>query len=304
MKITYEAISHLIVKADEDDGIMYCQFKDPSSEAIVKSQAQITRTAGAGKRAQHIAKTNAFYFLRSQLMNGIYNLLGSNLFSHTVRQMAWEFIPKSPDLHDDDEGYDEQAKEEAIVEAFRRVAGQFERSGDKWYLKQVAPPFEDVFQKNPVNSKYDRHILARMLIELASADGALTQQEKETLRHFIAPDLGSIEQLMRYDALTAVELDETTPAVRESMYLMAWTMAVTDNTLSGKEKGLLRDYGVMLNLNNKRCDELAVIAKQQVIDTALSNDFDRQTIFDLAAQIDLSQDEAQRAIARYQKRHG
>jgi len=81
-------------------------------------------------------------------------------------------------------------------------------------------------------------------------------------------------------------------------------MAVTDNTLSGKEKGLLRDYGVMLNLNNKRCDELAIIAKQQVIDTALSNDFDRQTVFDIAAQIDLSQDEAQRAIARYQKRHG
>lgn len=304
MKITYEAMAHLIVKAEEDDGVMYCQFKDPSGDTIVKSQAQITRTAGANKRAQHIAKTNAFYFLRSQLMNGIYKLMGSNLLSHTVRQMAWEFIPKSPDLHDDDTGYDEQAKQDAIVEAFRRVAGQFERAGDKWNSKQIAPPFEDVFQKNPVNAKYDRHVLARMLIELAGADGTLNQQEKETLRHFIAPDLGSIEQLMRYDALTAVEVDETTPAVRESMYLMAWTMAVTDNTLSAAEKNLLRNYGVMLNLSNKRCDELAIIAKQQVIDTALSNDFDRQTVLDLAEQIDLSRDDAQRAMARYQKRHG
>ena len=303
MKITYESIAHLIAKADDEDGIMYCQFKDAGAETIVKSQARIERNAGQGKRVEHIAKTNAFYFLRSQLMNGIYNLLGSNLFSHTVRQMAWEFIPKSPSMNEEGDSYGEHEKQEAVVEAFRKVAGQFERIEGKWYLKQEAPPFEDVLQKNPVKTKYDRHILARMLIELASTDGALGMQEKEMLRHFVAPDLGSIEQLTRYDALSAVELDETTPAARESMYLMAWTMAVTDNTLSAAEKNLLRNYGVMLNLPNKRCDELAILAKQQVIETAISNDFDRQTIFDIAEQIDLSRDEAQRAMVRYQKRN-
>lgn len=306
MKITYENIEHLIYKADEDDGMMYCQFKDPNTDAIVKSQARIERVAGTQKRVEHIAKSNAFFFLRSQLMNAIYKLLGSNLFSHTVRQMAWEFVPKSPTLSDDDEDgkYSESEKREAITEAFRRIASQFERSSDKWYQKQESPPFEDVFQKNPIKTKYDRHVLARMLIELASTDGALTAQEKTMLSDFVAPDLGSIETLTRYDALSAVELDETTPAVRESMYLLAWTMAVTDNTLSAAEKSLLRNYGLMFNLPNKRCDELATIAKQQVVETAIANDFDRATILGIADQIELNRSDAERTVIRYQKRNG
>ncbi len=304
MKITYESIEHLIYKADEDDGTMYCQFKDPKAETIVKAQARIERVPGQHKRAAHIAKSNAFYFLRSQLMNGIYNLLGSNLFSHTVRQMAWEFIPKSPSLHEEDDSYGEHEKKEAIVESFRRVVSQFERIDDIWYLKQESPPFEDILQKKPINSKYDRHVLARMLIELASTDGALTPEEKIILREFIAPDLGTIEYLTQYDALSSVEMDETTPAARESMYLMAWTMAVTDNKISAAEKALLRNYGVMFNLSNKRCEELATLAKQQVIETAIVNDFDRHTIFQIAEQIELSRDDAQRAMIHYQKRNG
>lgn len=304
MKITYETIEHLIHNAEEDDGIMYCQFKDPNAEAIIKSQARIERIPSKHKRVEHIAKSNAFYFLRSQLMNGIYNLLGSNLFSHTVRQMAWEFLPKSPALNEEDDSYSDDEKREAVVEAFRKVAAQFDRASDNWALKQENAPFEDILQKKPIKSKYDRHVLARMLIELAGTDGALSAHEKEMLGHFVAPDLGTIDYLMRYDALSSVELDETTPDARESMYLMAWTMAVTDNTLSSAEKSLLRNYGVMLNLPNKRCEELAILAKQQVVETAIANDFDRNTIFDIAEQIELSHDDAQRALVRYQKRNG
>lgn len=302
MKITYDAIANLVHHAEARDGMMYCEFKDPRHERVVRSQARIERINTKQKQMQHIVHTNAFYFVRSQIINAIYNILGNNLFGHTIRQLAWTSMPGSPAPNPDNGDYTQHEKEEAITEAFRKIAPQFDSYDGKWSMKQESTPFESIIKNSPIETRYDRTILARMLVELASIDGNINNDERDFLRNFIPPDAGSIDDIMRKERLSAVELDETSPKAREALYLMAWTVTLTDKTLSSREKERLRDYAVMLSIPNRRADEITLIAKQHIIETVVATEATSQYVSNVADAIELSKDEAMRAIVRYQKR--
>jgi hypothetical protein len=71
----------------------------------------------------------------------------------------------------------------------------------------------------------------------------LAQEERDFLANFVPSDFGSIEQLAAQPPLSPVELEETSSgATRESMLMLAWTVALTDEELDANEEAILQRF--------------------------------------------------------------
>ena len=152
-----------------------------------------------------------------------------------------------------------------------------------------------------------------MLVEIATDDGYLAQEERAFLGHFMPSEFGSIEALTARPRLTTVELEETSPsATRESMFMLAWTVALTDQKVESVQEARLQAFATALNIASKQANKLKRFAQLFVIDQAIeqvysSGQFDQagqDEITRLAEQIALEPSEVQRAMIKYRKRNG
>ncbi len=302
MEVTYNAIKHLVYREKETDGTMFCEFKDPDSENIIKSQARVNRIDTKDKQVEHVVHTQAYYFFRSTVMETLYKVLGTGVIGNTVRQVVYRIFPSSPAPNPSDRPYTTYELQQATIEAFKRVSSGFYFDGDYWRIKRSMSPFEEVLDKNPIVKKYDRKVLAQMLVELANVDGAMTPSERNFIDGFLSADIGSINSLLAEEPLSAVDIEEISPNVRESFLLLAWSMALTDKKMSAQEKSKLNDYAVMLNLSAKRIDELITMAKDNIVEMAVSSGLDNAALNQLAANIEMNPDDMRRAKIRYEKR--
>lgn len=314
---SYYFIKPLIVQAERNNASMRCIFECPITGERVKSSARIRRSQELTDVAVRKTKQSLNRSFRHSIRHGILRKLGYNMFGYFMAEMgssvAHEVISSVQST------FTAEEQEKAMIEAFENVKSRFawDKENGRWVsvraIKEQATDLAKLLYTAPISQRYDESVLARMLVEIATDDGYLAQEERAFLAHFMPSEFGSIEELAARPGLTTVELEETSQGTtRESMLMLAWTVALTDQKVESKQKARLQAFATALNIVSKQANKLKRFAQLFIIDQAIeqvysSGQFDQagqDEITRLAEQIALKPSEVQRAMIKYRKRNG
>ncbi|MBW1806846.1 MAG: TerB family tellurite resistance protein [Deltaproteobacteria bacterium] len=316
-EVTHENIKALIESAKQEGSLMRCTFKCPVSGTLVEAQAGIQKGRGLGDIAKRSVKRSLSWRIRYGISRLVRSALGHGIAGRIAGDVAGSAV--SGTMSKGDQVYSEDEKQAAVVQAFLNVSTQFVWDGSRstWVSSQAAAAvltdFAKLLNDRPVDQTYDRGVLARMLVEVARADGNLADEEKEFLAGFISSDLGSIDELAKKPLLSPAELAETTGGgVRDTMLMIAWGLACTDKNLAGAETRRLAELAKGFQIGEARTAELKRFAQQFVIDQALDHVYPdgkldsaaQSEVFQFAQGIGLERSEAERVEIRYRKRNG
>lgn len=171
---------------------------------------------------------------------------------------------------------DEQ-RHEAVVRAFLAISPPFLWDSERasWINAAAAgdlnPRFNQRLVDAPVTSPDDQRILARVLAELAKADGHVEPDEWAFLAEFVLAETGSIYAIMDEPPLTTEELQTVTPEVRESMLMIGWALVLADNELRSSERTMLETWGDGFGISREQQEVLRKDAARFVVSQQLDH---------------------------------
>lgn len=312
---TYDSIRHLIQSEEQDRNTMKCVFKCPETGTTVEATAGISQGRGIKNVTQGAVKRSLFSSLRRAVTTTLYSTLGSGFAGRAASEVGTQVMSNTR------QGtlYSADDKKEATVQAFGRVASKFRYDADagRWVGIPAGAVVETAFSKqlaeHPVSGRYEQGLLARMLVEIACADGTVSDDERQFLGDFIDPELGTIDDLAKRDKLNAVDLSEAAEgAVRESMLMIAWTAALSDEGLADSEQDRLTELAAGLNVTKDRAAAVRQLATSHLLEQAFAaaypggkrDDAAHAETLAYAAGLGVEAEDVQRADIRYRKRMG
>lgn len=323
MEITYNLIRPLIIREEANGSKMECEFEVPETGEIVSAAVGIKRDRSVtGQIKNRVtrtvtsrARTTTSRLVRSILGGGMLGQIGSqavNMASRSVTQ----------DLNS---GFSSAEKEAAVVEAFTKVAKHFRyddvlgwqkagitttrkenivrQSAPKIEKKQVqrnASEFEKLITSNPITNNYEQDVLSRILIEVAKADGGISNDEEEFLKGFIA----NYNAYLQKPLLTPIECEEVSKNNKTTISLIAWAVALVDLELDPMEEAKLFEFCDWFGFDDKTVDNQIRIAKSYILEQNLTLDSSNQEAVTVGKLLGLSDDEALRIFIKYKKRVG
>jgi hypothetical protein len=287
----YDAIAPLIADAKDEASGVLVRFRCPTTGTEVTSDGAwpddglVERTAGQVKRG--LLST-----VRNSLALTVRRAVGSdNPIAQVGADASSQVIYGVGNEHAERRRRSDGDRRTAICTAFKTVAHRFvwDEKTDR-FVAATAPSvqrsdFDALVSDHPLTTDYDRDVLSRLLAALAP--GAATQ----------APG--------------RVDFEETSPGLtRETMLLVAWGMALTDDHLSAGEQATLDAAAAALGVAAERAAALATMARSHIIDQAIAElvaqgverESVRAQVEALGEQIGLGRDEAARAFIRWTKR--
>lgn len=305
MAYSYEDIQAFLEHAEIDGSRIICEFRTPDGE-IVEASARIRKSRSVKSEVQrkvtrvvtNRAKRQASRLVRDILGGGMAGRIGSSVVRSSMSGQTKQFQ------------FTEEDKQEAIVKAFKQVADQFDledgrksgRRGRREKESTTFPRTKEHLKKNKVRSAYDKEVLARMLVQIAQADGDLSDDELDLLDSFVGDRFGSVEDLLEKDPLSKVECEEVEDAVKGSLFLLAWIMALADGEVASAERELLHEFGALLALPNDRQVEFIQTAKMDVLESLIDPDISRDDLFAQADRLGLEHEQAERCLVQLKKR--
>lgn len=306
-EITYESILPLVVEAKQEQHFMSCLFRCPLSAFHIRARS-VLRHASLGEELMSTTEIH-----RGSANAG---LMG---FLRRVFGGAGEGARGAAPDGETPAVYTEEEKEMAVVEAFREVSSSFvwEGSGQRWISAQAGadllPEFNQQLAVAPVVAQKDRDVLARMLVEIARADGTFAAEERTFLREVLGDDEGRVEALLEAPPLSAAEMAACGALlVRETMLMLAWATSLVDGDLDPQEAALLANYAQWLSVRGGRAEELRRYAQIFLVDQALEYAYEggpggakrHAEAFALAERLGLDRANVQRVDMRLRKRLG
>lgn len=313
-EFTYDQIKPLIVSEEVENRQVYVNFALPGSNEIHECRASIPRDTSVTSRVkQQVGRQVANQARRglSQMLRGI---LGGGFLGRTASQVVNTSTRETARNMTQGGGPSQGQIEEAVVKAFQRVARKFsyDAASGSWgapgpsntpAAAQPDPsPFQAQLASNPVNSSFERGVLARVLAHIAYSDGSLSEEEIDFFKNSIPASLGTVQELAQKDAVSAIEAEEISQGVRESIYMLAWTISAVDMDIANAEATRLNGYAEKFSIDGGRKEELEKFAKVNVLESYLTEDTSRSELFALAAKLELTEDEAERAKIHWMKR--
>lgn len=314
-EITYEELRPLIADQEVRGAQVRVVFRCPKSGASHESSAGIQRGRGVKDMALKAAKQSAWYSLRNGLMRALSSALGHGVVSSVGRQVSGQMMREMSQ----NTQYSGSEVEAAVVQAFLRVQNNFRREGQGFVAAhgQVAAEatdtgFHQQLRQAPVSERYDQGVLARVLVELAKGDGQLSPEEQTLLSGFLDPSLGTVDQLSTRPPLSAVELSETSGPARETILMLGWALALSDNSLAASEHMRLEEVATGFAVAPDRVAALRGHAQHFLLDQALGAAYRTgtrdaalfQQAMQVAAAIGFDPESAERADVRFRKARG
>jgi uncharacterized tellurite resistance protein B-like protein len=301
MEITYASIEPLILDTKIEGSKMICQFQPEGSDKVVESTVSIRRERTVKSQVTKTVRRNAINQFRRTAVGLLRSIFGGGV----VTRVASQTITTTARNSDVGNGYTETEKQTAIVAAFKKVAKQFYYDSTKevWTSPKNLSGFEKQLQSNPVKERYDKEILARLLAEMANADGEITQEEKDFLHSIIGSEFGSIDDLLEQE-LSPMECEEVEDGINGTIYMLAWTMALIDNDLDGEEIQKLNEYGQMFGLDDAQIQDFSLKAKFYVLENVIKAGGSKEDLFKAAEGIRATRREAEKCLIQYKKRNG
>jgi hypothetical protein len=313
---TYDAISPLVTAQQTQGRTLHLTFQCPQTGTLVQARGMIQPDNSITGNVARSASRSVMWSLRSTISRTISSALGYGIAGRAASQAA------SAAMSGMTSGSSNIVlpgqKQTAVVEAFKSVANKFrwDTPSSRWVsvtAESTLSPFDEQVQNHPIAQPYDRGVMMRMLAEIASADGTLSREERDYLFDFYSADLEPIDEVLKKPKLSPVELSETEPEPsRETMLLLAWSLALTDESLDAAEDARLAEFGQGLEIGARRATELKHIAQTYLVENLVSMAYSigqdsagvRKSALELAARIGMDSAEAERVEIRYRKRHG
>ncbi len=267
---TYDLLLPLIGQEVLRDNTVYVTFACPVTGAYAESSAAVAK-GGRTSQWVHSLKGRAASQLRWSLANMVRSALGGGYLGRTGSSMVHEAstgkVGKVAPT--------QAQRRAAVVQAFRQVQSQFAWSASRnGFVHISAQPeqqtgFSQTLTGLAITQPHDRQVMARMLAEIAVADGHVDDEERLLVDAFTGGDLGTVEQLLQYPPLTPAELAHVSPALRESMLMLAFAVAYADLVLEQSEWDRLQQLAAGLGLGIEQADHAAALARDYVIDQLL-----------------------------------
>lgn len=298
--ITYQDVDTVLASVNQTGSTVHCVFRCPISGEEYHAMAPIQKKSELPGELQ-AEQTD-------DLMDGLRVSL-----STTVRRFLHH---DQEDVGEDEEiQYSEEEKRQAIVAAFLRIEPLFVwDKKNKRYIsaKAVNAPgtdFESQLNSWPIKNRFDKTIFARMLVGIANADGKITDEEKTFLSTMITPKLGTIDEFLSTTVPLKAELQEvTSDGTRDTMLMLAWAMAFTDEDLAEEEAALLHKFADIFEISKERADELQDFARYYLLDQVIEevcedgviDEEEHDEILNLAMNIGIDTATAELKIKQYQ----
>ncbi|MFT7520028.1 MAG: tellurite resistance protein, partial [Kiritimatiellia bacterium] len=210
--LDYAHIEPLIANVEERGRSVAVQFECPASGSVIKAQytlaAKSTNTMGAQ------ASRTVMYEVRRSIGPMIRGIFGNSAMGRMASGMA-DSAMRNATMPRSRQSMSGSERNKAVVESFKSVLNQFvwDAKNGRWISAQAArdlmAPFDLQLTEGPVETPYDRQVLARMLVEIANADGKLADAERTFITDFLSPDVGSLDSLLERPPLTGAELSNT-----------------------------------------------------------------------------------------------
>ena len=317
MQITYDNIAPLIQNVQVQGRTVQVLFVCPVSQTQVQARYNVPIDNGMGARIQQTAQRSFMYAAQNALSSVIRDVFGYNLFGRVASDVARQTVSSAASNQNRNLSAAEQ--QNGVIKAFESVSSRFAWDPNRnsfisaSALKDALSPFELQLQQAPIQHQYDRMILSRMLVEMAMADGTLSNQEESWLVDFLDPNLGSIEMLRSRPPISAAEFSQVSNgAVRESILMLVWSLAICDEDFAQQEQQLLQRFASNLGLSSSSIEKVKLASQDYILSQALEgmigwgghDQFARQKLFELAGKIGVSQNDALMIEARFQRRRG
>jgi uncharacterized tellurite resistance protein B-like protein len=314
MELTYDQVEQFLVNFEIEGSKIFCEFETPDGQ-IIESSAILSKTKTikdqVAKKATRVIKSQArrqaSRMIRGALGGGMVGRMGSSILRGSMKDVGSGMLESD---------YTESDKQDGIVKAFSRVARQFgmnrsgerlERSSNRSRNTQEEDSssltaYQQQLRKAPVRNLFEQDILARLLVEIASADGQISREENEFLSAVLPRKLGTVQDIKAKDPISRIELEELDNNVRDSIYMMAWSMSLVDYDLDAGEAQVLFEYGELFGMPDHKIREIAKLAKYNCIEQALTPDTTRDDLYEMADGIQLDREEAERCMIQYKKK--
>lgn len=309
--LTYDAIKPLIHNEEQKGGAVEVVFRCPETGVEATGSAAIKAGKGMKSTAVRSAKKSLWYSLRRAVSSSLYSMLGSGTAGRVARDVARQGMSNA-EQGAKFSGDDVKA---AVVAAFEKVRTRFRWDGanDRWIGAPSADtPFGKQLAAAPVAESYDQGIMSRLLVEIVCADGVVRDEEREFLADFIDPEVGTVEDLAKRDPLSPAELEAVDDAARDTLVMLAWAAALSDEDLAEEEAGRLTEVATGLGVADDRVVELRSFAQQFLLEQALATAYPGGTRDDgahteamaAAAKLGITPEDAERIDVAYRKRSG
>lgn len=312
---TYDNIAPLVAREEVSGNYIRVAFRCPVSGEEVVGSANFSTSSGdeIKKEIKRSFWRNVRWSL-SSMVRGMFGYGVGGVVGGAVVDAAM-----TPGAVRDYQPTAEQVKD-ATVQAFRSVATRFawDASNNRWVsgktLKELQSEFAAIIANAQITQAWDRSALARMLAEIAAADGALATEEREMFYQFVGGDSAqaSLDELLERPPLTAADLEECSREVRHEMWLIAAAMAVSDHDFAPAEKALLDAWGAALGIQPNDQKRGLELAREWIVDQALEVAYqdgkldktEHANVRALAQALGVASERVDRLDARCRKRRG
>ncbi|UFP93573.1 TerB family tellurite resistance protein [Gloeobacter morelensis] len=311
----FDSIQPLVVYAEQQGSTLQCTFRCPLTGETVAASAYLQKRETAMSGVAQSVGTGMLQSLKYSVGLMIRSALGYGFMGRILGDASDTLLNQG--YGGSQPRFSEEERKDALVQAFQasnffiwdgRQGGWISASA----ARQLYTDFEQQLSAYPVEALYDRSILARMLMAVARADGRLAEQERAFVAQCVDPQFGSPDSPDGAPPPSPVELEETAEGpARETMLMLAWSLALTDEHLDASETALLDGFADGLGIDTHRRGELMHWAQvyllervigQCLVDGKLSRQYEEQ-IGQWAPQIGLGTHQIERAIVQYKKRH-
>ncbi len=265
-KPTYDNLEPLVASVEEERDGVVVTFRCPVTGTEAQARAAYGKD-GFATKAGRVAKAGAMDRVRIGIVRKVQQSTGA--LGQLGLGLGTQAAGKRFGGRDRPAKHSEKAIEGGVVAAFEEVAEDFrwDDDGERWVSKSAPTGEPSAFDRhvdaNPVTTPHDREMLARILATIAGAEGNISDDEREMFTA-LAPGT-DLEGLIAKWTPAAEDLQRTAPGpTRETMLLLAWALAATDEDLSSRETELLDWYAAALGVAAPRAAELRAIAMSHV----------------------------------------
>ena len=295
--LEFSSIEHFLKKCTVYDDEISCIFCCPITKEEYLSTAHLKKASQA---------SISFYAnLRNSILTAIKN-------SARLGHVGIEFFEPLP-IGD----YKKDEICQAIIDAFLD-SGEFfySKIEQKWISRRAAGTQESEFEKQirlfPAIEAIEKSILIRVMVSLANVDGDLSPREMTFLQSFLEKSKDELINILAKNMPERAEFDQIarSPA-RETILMLAWTIALTDEKIEENERVHLATIAEIMDIPFKRSLELKQFAQFYILEKSIKdiitnkqwNEQTRSTIIEIGAKVGLNEELCDDAIEVYFRRN-
>ncbi len=313
--MTYPLIQGLIVQEAIDGDVIVYTFQCPLSGARIEARHDFGKDLSIDSKLGKTAKKSIIKVVSKTVVKAAKAIPGplgktlSALLKTGIKEKGKEVTAART--------FSAEQKQEGALLAFGTVADRWlwDGFGDRFVAASEASRFLSNFQQQlaraPLESRYDRNVAARVMIEVAGIEQRLAPAEEDVLRSFLDVSGEHLEVMQLRPPLTDAELSETEEGEgRCTLTMLAWVLALSTGAVSARRADAIRGFADRLGVANDAQERVAGFAREYVLEQVMEQLYvrdlysleNRDHVYAFASQIGMKRDQLQSAEARYLKR--